>query len=190
MIGKGLFSQVAIIAVAMVIIFMYIRPTFIKVGGTQEDITRYQEERDKVVNVNSLLANLVAKMDSVPPDDQLRLKTYLPDSVDEISVSRDLFLITKTAGASYKSVDFSKSAKESTKTDPTTSKENSLPVAHEFTLSVDGTYDQLKTLFVKLAENNYPLEVQEVHISREGSSFLTAEITLVTYSYQNNVISS
>jgi hypothetical protein len=104
MIPKGLFMQIVVVIVSITIVLFYIEPSFAKVQSIQSSIKNYELERGKVMKVNSQLSELVAKMDSVSTEDQRRLLTYLPNTVDPLAVSRDLILIAKQAGVTYNDV--------------------------------------------------------------------------------------
>lgn len=181
---KGLFTQLSMIVVAAAIIFTYVRPAFVEVGKIQDDIGLYQEERQKVLSVNSRLSSLVSQMDSVSVEDRRRLLTYMPDTVDDLSVSRDLLLITRQAGVLYKDVGYSGPGKGSKNT---SSGASVLPEPQQFTLSVEGTYTQIKNLFTLLEQNHYPLEIHGVSIGKADGGFLTVEIELMTYSFNSDI---
>lgn len=180
MIPKGLFTQIAMVILSIAIIVTYVQPAFAEIGAVQDDIAVYQTEREKVVSVNSQLASLVSRFESIAPNDQRRLNTYMPVAVDPIAVTRDLALITIEAGVIYNNASFSSVLE--TEVD----EESGIvpPRAYQFNLSVDGTYTQLKNLFRLLEQNDYPLEMHEVSIERTEGSFLTATISIVTYEYQ------
>lgn len=190
MFPKGLITQIGMLIISASIIFTYIQPAFGEVAKIQDNIQTYKVERDKVVIVNSQLSKLVADMESVSPEDQRKLLTYMPDSVDELNVLRDLHLITQQSGVLYKDVRYMGPAERgSKKKNRANSEEEFGPDGYQFGLSVEGTYDQLKNLFRLVEQNNYPLEVQSVAISKLEGGFLGAEIIFVTYSFQSDITS-
>lgn len=187
MIPKGLFTQIGMMIVAVAIAVTYVQPTFDAISATQDDIGRYNEELKKVVTVNSQLATLVSRLESVSVDDQRRLLTYLPDQVDTIAVSRDLYLIAQASGVQYKNVqelgsDKRSSSRSSARTTAATVSEN-FPTPHQLELTVEGTYDQVTNLFQLLERNDYPLEVQSLSVQQQEGGFLSAVITVATYAY-------
>lgn len=185
MMPKGLVTQLGMVAVSIGIVITYIQPAFGEVEDIQNNIATYKTERDKVVTVNSRLSELMSDMGSVSNDDQRRLLTYMPDSIDEIAVSRDLLLITLQAGILYKDVKYGGLGDRKGKKGSQAAEVSSQP--HVFMLSVEGTYEQLKNLFRLLEQNNYPLEVQEVSIGKLEGGFLSAEIRLVTYAFKSDI---
>lgn len=184
MIPSGLFTQIGMVVVAIGIIVTYIQPTFERIGDTQDNISVYEDQRKKVVLVNSQLESLVSKIDSVSSSDLKRLLNYMPNSVDAIDVPRDLFLISNMAGVVYNGAKYSGNPAQKNSGDEIVS------VAHTFTISVEGTYTQIKKLFSLLEQNHYPLEIESVHIQQEEGSFLGVDISLVTYEYTSPLTSS
>lgn len=181
MITSGLFSQIGMIVISVGIIFTYIQPTLKNISLIQDDIFLYQTKSGNVAKVNDKLNSLVSRLESLSAEDRNRLATFLPDSVDEIEIPRDLYIITKEAGLSY--VD-SKYLSEEQKVRAVSDNENHTPVGHLLSLSVEGTYSQIKYLFFLLEKNNYPLELDNLSISKLEGGFLEAVITFKTYSYK------
>jgi len=185
MIPKGLFTQVGMVIVAVSIIVTYVQPAFTKLGTVQDSIGVYQSEREQVASVNAQLDSLVSRLESVSNTDQRKLLIYLPDAIDEIAVQRDLLLISQEAGVLYKNSGYL--GKTDKKNNQSADESGTLPAAHSFALSVVGTYGQIKNLFRLIGQNHYPLEVYTVNIERLEGDYLSADIQLVTYTYQASV---
>jgi|AntRauTorckE6833_2_1112554.scaffolds.fasta_scaffold02090_9 hypothetical protein len=185
MIAKGLFTQIIMLVVSVTIIVTFIQPKFVEITEVQDNIATYQQKRSEVLSVNSRLASLTSSLESVSSDDQRKLFDYLPDKVDSISVVRDLYLITNQAGLFYNDASFSGPNKSSANT----KSENAYgdPEPYSFSLSVEGTYEQIKVLFALLESNNYPLEVRDLSLTKKEGGFLSADINLVTYAYDTTV---
>lgn len=186
---KGVFTQFVMVIVSIGIIFTYVKPSFAKIGVIQEESKTYEAELEKVVAVNSTLSLLKSQMDSIAMADRMKLLTYMPDSVDEIAVLRDLFLIVNQSGALYRNVSSGGSGSAGTKNKNSSAVTATGPEQYGFTLEVEGTYDQLKSLFSLLERNEYPLEIQNVSFSKTEGGFLTASIELATYSFKSQLTS-
>ncbi len=189
MIPKGLFTQILAVIVSIGIIFTYIKPAFTEVEFIQNDIALYQRERNSVLAVNSQLSSLVAEMQSVSVDEQKRLLAYMPDTIDELYISRDLLLITQQAGVLYKDVKYISDEDPSSSRQEVSEMPADGPTAHRFTLSVEGTYEQTKNMFDLIARNNYPLEIHGAKISQIEGGFLGVDLDLVTYSFNADITS-
>lgn len=183
MIPKGLFTQIGMVIISIAIIITYVQPTFAEIGESQDQISVYQQERERVAAVNQMLASYVSRLDSVASTDQQRLITYMPDEVDVVAVQRDLLFITQQAGVLYQDSDVTESrpASRSTSRSATT---DELSDQQKFSLSIEGTYDQVKEFFRLLEQNNYPLEPFGVQIKSLEGGFLSVSMDLVTYSYK------
>ncbi len=177
MIPKGLFSQLIMIGIAVAIVFTYIQPTLTNIQTVQEDIAEYQAERAKVSEVNKLLEKQVADVEAISTDDKSRLVTYLPDDVDIIEVPRTVEAIALEAGVLFKGIVYESVS------DRYLDEESSGAVAvpHLFSVTVDGTYSQIKTMLSLMEQNNYPLEVHELTIDVLEGGFLSATMQVVTY---------
>ncbi len=179
MIFNSFFTQIVMAALTVGIIFTYVQPTFAKIGSLQEAIVQYQTESNKVNDVINTLSSLVAKTNNIPAADLKALLTYMPDTVDHVSVSRDLLLISEQAGAYLEGVSYSGVLASS----PEAAENEYLPVKHTFSVNLKGTYDQTKAFLSLLEQNNYPLEVHELDISSTETGIISSEITIVTYSH-------
>ncbi len=194
MIPKGLFAQIIMIIVSVAIVILHIKPQFTEIKAVQDDISLYQQEQEKVLSVYSTLADLDDQIKSIPATDLARLDTYLPDDVDNIFVMRDLFLITQAAGIEYVNTQAGGevSGQGSSRRQQV---DLDAPRTHTFTLLVQGSYEEIKTLLHLLGQNEYPLEVQQLSLSpieSEGevvtsaTDQLEANIVLATYSYRES----
>ena len=101
MIPNGLFTQIGIVIVSVGILFTYVRPEFAAIGATQDEIAAYQTERTKIDEVNNRLSTLQGRMRQVSPEDERRLNAYIPQTIDELAVVRDLQFISERAGVLF-----------------------------------------------------------------------------------------
>lgn len=188
MIPQGLFTQIGMVIISGAIIVTYVQPIFTEIGVKQKDIAVYQEKIKSVSAVNERLNSLSSRLNSVSMDDNRRLLTYMPDEIDSISIVRDLFLISNEAGVFY--VDSQYEGEVESKRSSASSEDDQGPYKYSFTLSVEGTYNQLKELVNLLEQNNYPLEIHNLDIDQLEGGFLSANLSLVTYSYKSFIIGS
>lgn len=170
------------IVLAIGIGYFYVMPTFNSIGEMQDDIALYKSEREKIEGVNMQLIELVNRLEGVPASDQRKLLTYLPDQVDSIAVSRLLQRMGVASGllveaVSYEDVrlDYVDDAEQSEMAD--------YPIPHEFSMTVLGSYQQIKNFLSVLETNEYPLEVHQLDISVVEGNFLEASLSVITYSH-------
>jgi hypothetical protein len=180
MISRGLFTHVFLLIMAVTIAVTFIRPTMAEIGSNQDKILLYQEEIAKVSNVNSKLSTLVDTYNTVSLTDKTRLRTYMPDYVDTIAVPRDIYAIALEAGVILDSVSFGGAdASDTSAIDATSSIVP--PTLYIFSVSLQGSYSQIKRFLELIEQNNYPLEVRSLDITSGVGGYLSAEISLGTY---------
>lgn len=183
--SKNLFIHVVMIGLSVGVVIMFVQPTFSEIGELQNDIAVYQTEYRKVSEVNNQLSSLIDVLDQVVTDDKRRLLTYMPDEVDAIGVVRDLSLISNEAGVLYLSAVSNGPKDILDDVDEATTFIQ--PKEHLFELNVEGSYRQFKNLFTLLEQNNYPIEVQNVAILQKDGGFLSMNVSLSVYAYQDSV---
>lgn len=180
MIPKGLFSQIALILLSLLIIFTYVKPSLLTTKTIQDKITLYQQQRLKISTVNDKLEKLKSTVDAVNEDDKHRLLTYMPNTVDTIAVPRDISFITSQAGVIVKDIKYAGPLKHIVG-EATNMPLEGTPDIHIFNLRVEGSYDQIKQLLTFFEENTYPLEVHELKIVKKEGGFLDADMQVYTY---------
>ncbi len=181
MVFNSLFFQLLLAGLAVAITITYVQPTFAKIGVIQDSIAQYQTEREKITEVNKKLADLVNKVNSISANDQRALLIYMPEVIDNVAVSRDIYNISSVAGVFMSDIKYSENATANS-ANPVTEESKFLPVKHIFSTNVTGTYDEIKSFLLLLEQNNYPLEVHNLIISSSEDDKLIAEIQIVTYS--------
>lgn len=196
MIPKGLFTQIILVLIAVGIIITYIKPEFSSINETQNSIASYQEENSKVKEVNDELERQVSIIENISQDDYRNLLTYMPDEIDSIAVMRDLKFIAEDAGVVLSSVsDLGEVASDNSQNelyfaetfDPYAEPlvQDKKPTVHAFSLSVQGSYLQIKGLIDRFEQNNYPMVVSELEIKSSEGGFLDGSITINTYAFIN-----
>ena len=188
MMPTGLFSQIALIILSVGIIFSYITPALDEVKKTQDTIGVYKTEREKVSDVNAKLDQVASKLNNINSEDQKRLLTYMPDSVDTVAVPRDIKAIADKNGLILGQITYvgpQEPLQAATFVDP--SMIASVPVtsydpeAHTFAVEFEASYEQLKQFLGDLEKNAYPLEVHDLVIEQTEGGFLAVELKLITY---------
>jgi hypothetical protein len=176
----GLFSQIALIILSVMIVITFVKPKLEEVKAAEDSIAIYQEEQMKVETVNKKLNELKSTITAISDTDRRSLLTYMPNKVDTIAVPRDIETIVEAEGALLKNIRDAGEVKEAfgeVSTVPT-----DMPVAHEFDFSIEGSYGQLKNVFASFEQNAYPLEIHELHINAQEGGFMRADGKIHTYS--------
>ena len=180
MIPIGLFSQLMLTILSVLIIFTYIKPSLGEMKTIQDNIAIYEMEQQKVTQVNDKLSTLKSTITNIPEEDSRRLLAYMPNEVDIITVPRDIDLISKEAGILLKDIHY-QGVNKTAVGEVASAAALASPQAHVFELAVEGSYGQLKQFFSLVEQNAYPLEVREVSIARQEGGFLKASMKIQTY---------
>jgi len=177
---NSLFMQLIIGGIAVALLVIYVQPTFVEIGKTQETIQKYKKEYENITKVNNRLASLVSDAESISISDQTAMHTYLPNEVDDIIVSKDLFEISEFSGIHISSIAVKGSSSNSAQE---LQEDPNAPTKHIFGIDISGSYLDIKYFLSLLEQNNYPLEVHNISIRSIGDDLLAAELEIVTYSH-------
>jgi hypothetical protein len=138
-----------------------------------------------VAEVNDKLSRLSSNVSAIDDDDQRRLLTYMPDTIDTIMIPRTLEAIAKEAEVVLKKVSSENVSVNSSSADGlSATNQTDQPKAAAFSMDVEGSYDQIKNLLRLLEQNEYPLEVKSLKITKVDDGFLNVGLTITTYSLQ------
>lgn len=168
--------QTALLLIAVSLLFFYVRPAFSSLSTEQDKVSEYDEAISQAAEVNSLLSNLQNQIESIPNTDRNALESYLPMTIDPISVQRDikayvdrrpLELVTLSQGGLS---EFG---------------EGGYLQQMNFSVTVTGEYDAVKDMLRDTERNPYPLHVTGLSIvpTTSGSSEVQAEIEFITYQF-------
>ncbi len=178
---SSVISKFALMAISVAIFFLYIVPTLKEIGVTQDNIALYNQELTKVKTVNDQLANLLAQVNSVPTSKQQDLITYLPDEVDSASVMKDLKNIAQLSGVVIESLTYEEADDVINYNDVENLDDEEL-VAHEFIVSGNGFYDNIKDYLRNLEKNKYQFDIANLMIEASDTGGIDFEITANVYS--------
>lgn len=182
---NSFFFQIILACLSIAIVVVYLQPAFADVGKIQDAIAQYKDEQLKVNEVNLKLAGFVSKANAISSEDQTRLLTYMPDKIDTISISRDIFNISVMSGVDIGNIDYKDSESNTVAKEASGSAEftNTEPVKHTFSVSLSGNYTEIKAFLSLLEQSNYPLEVHTLDITGSAEGVLMAKMDIVTYSH-------
>ncbi len=186
MITNSPFVQLFMVVLAVAILLLYIRPTVTEIRATQDNISAYEYELDRVTNVNELLRSHASAIDALPLSNIQALERYLPSRIDEIAIMRDLELIVNEVGVELVTLEYAGSEASEAAADPSlevTSYGNK-PIETKFRLGVSASYDELKSLLSAIEINNYQLLIESADVTPTEAGLVSADIVLVAYSLE------
>jgi hypothetical protein len=176
--SNSLFIQIGMIAVAGVIFYMYVLPTFEQIGINQDAVVQYQGELEKVQGVNTKLSMHLASVQAVPLQDRKALERYLTTSVDDVEVMKEITTILSINKITATALSFDGAGQEVSI--PELSSQFVL-VPYEFSVSLETTYDQLKSLLQTIESSDYLLEVNSMTVAPGEGDDVAVELSLIRY---------
>ncbi len=190
--------QLFMIVVSVGIVVLFVMPTIDSFRAQQDRIAQYNAERLRVEEVTSLLNQHINTINNLPMSGRQSLERYMPNSIDEIAVMRDIESIVRAAGLSVTRLDYSPSDSgdgsvtadgEEVAVDPVLSNLQSAV----FTLAVNTDYEGVKRLLRIIESNNYQFLIREASIvpSGEGATLsATLRLEVYTLTSDNGVVST
>ena len=187
---SSLFTQVVMVIIAAVVGIMYINPTVSKIKDTQDSNDLYKQELTKISAVNDLLSAHVMKVDSVPLQAKQALLTYVPDSIDELVIMKDLQAILLASNIEANTLVFDGdgdgdgdgNTSTNSSSDESAISEINPYTRYTFTVDFETTYEQLKNFFGLIETNNYLLEISSLELSPAESGLLSVQMSLTAFS--------
>jgi len=164
--GYKTITQITLAALSLIIIFVYIQPTLITIGDNQDQLFEYTDTANKASELNSKLSELLAAEQSFKKADIEALETYLPSTIDDMTVMADITemvhkngllvdeLISGELQSPEENIIFEG---ESIVSDGVSYK--------DFILTVSGPYEPFKAMLNSFERNKYPLEFIELTLS-------------------------
>lgn len=191
----SLMGQIMMIGIAIAIAVTYINPKVTSIRETQDIVANYQTETQNVSAVNQALKTKVELVDSIRPQDTQALQIFLPDTVDEISVMKDISNIISTANISDFNVSYSGVSRDSSDEvdsgsqagGPTTPASLAGISRHNFIINFDASYNQLKSFLSLLETNQYILEVDKLSAVADETGNLN--VTINVFAFDRSVAS-
>ena len=169
--------QVLLFVIALTIVWFYVYPAFTMVSEKQDRVSEYDEAIAEAQTANQLLDELLQEIRAIDSADQEALTTYLPESIDPIVVQRDLLAFVQRRDLQMENLSQTSDAE-------LVEEENRYQ--SEFSISVTGTYDEIKNLLADIESNNYPLHVDTAQLESLGGDSLRTELSFITYAFMSN----
>lgn len=191
----GLFSQVLAVIIAITIGYFYVQPTVDEIGQIQTDTAEYASERKEIETINAQLAGDLATYQSISPTDKMLLDTYMPESIDDISIMRDISYIIEQANVTNTVLSYDGPVdSERSILSPDANSNSALAersaTAHGFTVGLNGSYAEVKDFLSLLEQNEYPLEVHQMSLAADQSGRINASVTLVSYVHETTLVNA
>ena len=181
---NSLFVQILMFGTFLGLSFFYIKPALSEIGTIQDTIKEYEDENTKVAAVNSQLAGYVAKVNEVPADSVMLLTTFIPEKINQVGVIRDIYYIAKESGIDLKNVVYKDIEKNEEDGESKLYNSKNL-IKHNFSLTAEGMYNDIKRFLQHLGSNKYPLEMSKITLSVSANNTLIVDVDLSTFTQAN-----
>lgn len=165
--------QILTALLSLGLIFFYIQPTLTGVRPILVEIEKHQKSLASVDSVLLLMNQQIANLNSIPEATKSAFNTYLPVTIDEVLVLRDVYTILFLNQITPDALRYSRAA---------SSDATKLFVTHNFELNFITSYDKLKQFLQRIERLRYPLEVHTMTLNQDDGGLVTVSLKLVTYS--------
>lgn len=196
--GFRALTPIILIILSLVIVFTYIKPTFESMQVKQEQAKEYQDALETAASFNDEVQRLLREVRSFEPENIRALERYVPDEIDSVAVMRDIDFLARQNSLALTSIATGGSAENGNERSATvqraqiggdttlpngTQSQSTIPRSQSFSLSVDGSYENLKNFLIDVERNAYPLAVADLSFGEpdEETGLFTFSLTLETY---------
>lgn len=157
-------AQFALLVISVAIIFTFIEPMFGEIKSVQDETTTYEDALAKTAEFNNELNRLSSTLASFRQVDLSRLETYLPDTIDTLSVMADIEAIARRNGVTVNQL--ASLEPVAPNLDVAFEEESGVPASatshQDFVVNVTGQYENFKGMLSDLEQNKYLLEVVDL----------------------------
>lgn len=170
--GYKAISQLVLIGVSLVIIFTFVKPTFVHISTVQDELFQYSDAVAKASEFNQLLNGLLATANSFSTRDMQALDVFLPSAIDEAQVMSDIEGIVQRYDVEMTSIESNElivSVQAFTFEDDTMIEEDEL-MHQDFEISILGSYGEFKLLLEGIESNAYLLEIVQLSFDVKDES--------------------
>jgi hypothetical protein len=180
--------QLFMVVLAAAIVLLYIKPTVTDIRATQDQIGIYNYELERVTGVNTLLNEHVNAIEALPLSSVQALERYMPSTIDEIAVMRDLQTLVEDVGVRLTGLEYMGALNDAG--DGSQAVDEVVletPTKTSFRLSAEASYDQVKELLRAIEINNYQLTIERFDIT-PAVSYLAVDMSLTAYSLNGTLV--
>ena len=184
--------------VSILLAMFYIQPQFSDLSKKRANVSKIDEAieyADEILRIMGMLDNDTKK---ISPTDNRRMDGFMPpkDTVDLIEIAKEIVLATKKHNLSVSNLTIPVANEPKLETSVAEAiGVNTKLYTHTYSLSVSGSYEDMKAFMKSLENNAYPLWILEFSIKNGSSATNQAfnpggrqnydyQLTLETYVYE------
>lgn len=184
--------QILLLIIGLSLLYFYVYPMFTKISEAQDQVYEFDIAIREARTMNSLLAQLISDVNSISSADRRALNTYLPQSIDPVTVLRDIEAYIDRSPVTFVSLDYADDeVLIEEQVDPEFGHAITEPRAGlVFNVQVLGQYQDIKNLIATFERNKYPLHANRIHLEREDGLFISAEFELIKYRFVSDSLNN
>jgi hypothetical protein len=170
--GFKLIAQLTLITAALVLVFLYIRPTLGDIKEKQNELFEYNEAIAKASDFNALLQELIAERDKISETDLRALEKFVPTEIDQLRIMSEISGIFYTHAIQINKMtahdEVLPQLNVELESDIIMDKSGSRDLSYQdFDVNFKGTYEQLRMVLAFTEASDSLLEVVELTFDEE-----------------------
>jgi Tfp pilus assembly protein PilO len=174
---------IIIVVLSFGLFYVYISPKYNDIKNLRAQQAQYQQTLDRTKALQDVRDGLIKKLNDIKPEQQERLKRFLPENVDTVRLVMDMDALAKSRGLTIRNV----------KVDNTEKQQNTggvvipqAPKAYEtvtVSFSFTASYDQMIGLLTALEGSLRLLDVTNLSFGAGSTTngLYSFDLTLKTY---------
>lgn len=168
------------IMIAIGLFFGYMKPTWqTEVAAAKAQIQTFDKALQAARDFNAQIERLQAEQSQIPPEQLERLRSFLPDGVDNIQLILDLTELAERSGIELSNFDTPTPGAEGSEDGEITN--SAVVESLEMTVDAEGTYDDFRTFLDGVERSLRPLDVRAVTIGNSETGVYTYQLTMEFY---------
>ncbi len=183
----SLFKSAFLLVTAVVVSYFFTTPQVSQIRANQDQKVLFDNEINRVANVNQVLSQYQSTIASIPIADRQKLLRFLPSEVDELVFLRDIEFLFGIYNIVPRVLSIG-SEEEISQTNQFIVDETAEDIisTRELKVSFEASYENIKNILLFSEQHPYLLEFRELRIAPvENVAALRVDATIVVYLYQS-----
>jgi len=198
--------QIVLIIISLAIVFLVVQPKLQEIKAVETEAAGYDNAIAKADQYNQQVQNLLDQANKIPQTSIDQLYTYLPDSVDELLVAKDIETIITNHNAIVNTITGNYPVLIEAADAQVTQENNQNPnsgvvapddvsqsnlqfVSQDFAVQFIASYENMKEILMDFERNAYPLRLVGFSYTVDKESSLQMfSVTLQTYALGEDLI--
>lgn len=190
----SLLKTLIFIGVAGVVTYFFTMPQLAEMRSNQEQTTLFQNEIERVSNVNSILSQLQSNISSLPISDRQKLDRFLPTSVDQLLILKEIeaLLVESEIEPISLASDQFQSPQAGNRRVETAADANEFVTTTTISTTFVATYEAIQTFLSLTEQHPYVLQFKTLAMLpvEDDPSLVTVEAQIHVFSFKSTPVST